>query len=142
MAVINWNTVPDYDQWGVDSFWNCEDWIAWHKKLLEHFGQQTAKELWDYAYAKSGNFSSNLDCRTFNATFREYVNKNALSPYANAGVLAPVLSTYGTASDVLNGALSGVSSFFTGSKIKTIMNILLIGGVLYGGVYIYKAVKK
>jgi hypothetical protein len=142
MAVINWNSVPDYDQWGVDSFWNCEDWITWHKKLLEHFGQQTAKDLWDYAYAKSGNFSSNLDCRTFNSTFRAYVNKNGLSPYANAGVLAPVLSTYGTATDILGGTLSGVSSFFTGDKIKTIMNILLIGGVIYGGVYIYKSVKK
>lgn len=142
MAVINWNTTPDYDEWGVDYFWSCEEWITWHKKLSEHFGKQTANELWDYAYAKSGNFSSNLDCRTFNSTFREYVNKNGLSPYANAGLLAPVLSTYGTATDLINSTFSGISSFFTGSKIKTIMNIALIGGVIYGGVYIYKIVKK
>lgn len=142
MAVINWNTVPDYDQWGIDSSWNCEDWITWHKKLLDHFGQETAKELWDYAYAKSGSFSSNLDCRTFNSTFREYVNKNGLSPYANAGVLSPVLSTYGTASDVLSGTLSGVSSFFTGSNVKKIINIALVGGIIFGGFYIYKSVRK
>lgn len=142
MALINWDSVPDYDQWGVDSFWKCEDWITWHKKLAEHFGKETAKEIWDYAYAKSGSLSANLDCRTFNSTFREYVNKNGLSPYANAGVLSPVLSTYGTASDVLSGALSGVSSFFTGNNVKKILNIVMIAGVIYGGVYLYKSVRK
>jgi hypothetical protein len=142
MAIINWNTVPDYDQWGIDSSWNCQDWITWHKKLSEHFGGQTAKELWDYAYAKSGSLSSNLDCRTFNSTFREYVNKNGLSPYANAGVLAPVLSTYGTATDILGGTLSGVSSFFSGDNVKKILNIVIIGSVIYGGIYLYKSVKK
>lgn len=142
MAQIKWDTVPDYDQWGVDSFWNCEDWITWHKKLSEHFGKETAKELWDYAYAKSGGLSSNLDCRTFNSNFREYVNKNGLSPYANAGVFSPILSTYGTASDVLAGTLSGVSSVFQGDNVKKIINIILIGSVIYGGIYIYKSVKQ
>ena len=142
MAQIKWDTVPDYDQWGVDSFWNCEDWITWHKKLTEHFGKETATELWNYAYAKSGSLSSNLDCRTFNSNFRDYVNKNGLTPYANAGVFAPILSTYGTASDVLSGPLKGVSSIFQGDNVKKIINIILSGSIIYGGVYIYKFVKK
>jgi hypothetical protein len=142
MAQIKWDTVPDYDQWGVDSFWNCEDWIMYHKKLAEHFGKETAKELWNYAYAKSGSLSSNLDCRTFNSSFRDYVNKNGLSPYSNAGIFAPILSTYGTASDVLSSALSGVSSVFQSDNVKKIINIILIGSVVFGGVYVYKSVKK
>jgi hypothetical protein len=142
MAQIKWDTVPDYDQWGVDSFWNCEDWIMYHKKLAEHFGKETANELWNYAYSKSGSLSSNLDCRTFNSTFRDYVNKNGLSPYANAGVFAPILSTYGTASDVLSGTLKGVSSVFQGDNVKKLINIILIGSIVFGGVYVYKSVKK
>ena len=142
MAQINWNTTPDYDQWGIDSFWKCEDWIVYHKKLTEHFGKQTAKEIWDYAFAKSGSLSSNLDCRTFNSSFREYVNKNGLSPYSNAGIVAPVLQTYGTASDLFGSALSGISSAFSGNTFKTLINVVLIGGVVFGGVYIYKFVKK
>ena len=142
MALIDWNTVPDYDQWGVDSYWSCDNWITWHKSLVKHFGSEVAKQLWDYAYAQSGSLSSNLDCRTFNSSFRKYVNENGLSPYANAGVFAPVLSTYGTASDVLSGTLSGVSSFFTGDNVKKLINIALVGGIIFGGVYIYKSVKK
>ena len=142
MGQINWDTVPDYDQGGVDSFWNCENWITWHKKLSEHFGKETANELWNYAYAQTGSLSSNLDCRTFNSSFRDYVNKNGLSPYANAGIFAPILSTYGTAGDVLSGALSGVSSVFQGDNVKKIINIVLIGGVIFGGIYIYKTVKQ
>lgn len=142
MAVTTWNTAPDYDEWGVDNFWNCNDWITWHGKLATHFGEKNAKDIWDYAYSESGGLSSNLDCRTFNSAFRAYVNKNGLSPYATAGIFAPILQTYGTAGDVLSGALSGVSSIFAGNNFKKILNIALIGGFIFGGVYIYKSIKR
>lgn len=141
MALINWDSVPDYDEWGIDTQWSCEEWITYHKRLAEHFGKETANDIWNYAYAKSGALSSNLDCRTFNSTFRAYVNKNGLSPYSGAGIFTPVLSTYGTASDVLGGALSGVSSVFSGNNFKIILNVALIGGGILGAVYVYNSVK-
>ena len=142
MAVTTWNTAPDYDEWGPDTWWGCDDWIQWHKLLKEHFGQQGANDLWNYAFAKSGQGSGNLDCRTFNSVFRKYVKDNNLDPYANAGILAPVLQGAGTAQDVVSGTLKGVSGFFTENKVKTIFNVALIGVVILGGVYIYKAYKK
>lgn len=142
MGVTTWNTAPDYDQWGIDTSWSCEDWIQWHKELKNHFGQSTANDIWNYAFANSGNLSSNLDCRTFNSSFRIYVEKNKLEPYANAGVFSPVLKTYGTVTDVFEGALSSVSSFFGGSAFKNVLNIALIGGVVFGGAYLYKSFKK
>ena len=142
MSVKTWNTAPDYDEWGSDTYWSCDEWIQWHKLLVQHFGQQPANDLWNYAYAQSGNLSANLNCRTFNSAFRDYVAQNNLQPYENAGVLSPVLQTYGTASDVLTGGLKGVSSLFSGNNFQTILRIALIGGGVLGAVYVYKTFKK
>lgn len=142
MSVTTWNTAPDYDQWGVDSSWSCDDWIMWHKLLKDKFGANKANLMWNYAYAQSGTLSSNLDCRTTNSTFRKYVVDNELNPYANAGLLAPVLQGAGAIQDVAGGVFSGASSFFSGNTVKTILNLALIGGIVFSGLYIYKNIKK
>ena len=153
MAVINWNTVPDYDEWGVDNWWSCEDWITWHKKLVEHFGKKIANDIWNYAFAKSGNLSGNLDCRTFNSSFRTYVSSNGLEPYANAGILTPVLEGYGTASDLVSGALKttssvgkglfgGIDTLFGGGNFKKTLSVVMILGGLVGVAYVYNSFKR
>jgi hypothetical protein len=153
MAVINWNTAPDYDEWGSDSWWDCQDWIMYHKKLVEHFGKATAKDIWNYAFAKSQSFSANLDCRTFNSTFRKYFKDNDLSPYANAGILTPILQGYGTASEILEGGLNTTSnvasgvfntieSVLGGDNLKKTINVVLIVGGIIGVAYVYKSFKK
>ena len=142
MAVTTWNTAPDYDQWGIDTSWSCEDWIQWHRLLLPKFGKDKAKIIWDYAYAKSGSLSSNLDCRTFNSSFRKYVSENNLDPYANAGIFSPVLGTYGSVTDIGGNLLKGITSFTQGNTVKNILNIALVGAVVIGGIYAYKTFKK
>jgi hypothetical protein len=142
MSVTTWNTAPDYDQWGNDTSWNCNDWILWHKLLKDKFGENKAKFMWDYAFAQSGSLSSNLDCRTLNSSFRTYVKENGLDPFANAGIFAPVLQGAGTIQDVVGGSLSGITSFFSGNNIKNILNIVAIGAVVVGGIYAYKTFKK
>ena len=153
MAVINWNTVPDYDKWGSDTWWSCQDWIMWHKTLVEHFNKPTANDIWNYAFAKSGSLSGNLDCRTFNSSFRKYVKENGLLPYDGAGILTPVLQGYGTTSDIVIGGLDtvsnvssgvfgGLSSILGGDGFKKTFNIVLIVGGIVGVAYVYKAFKK
>lgn len=142
MAVTNWNTAPDYDQWGSDTWWNCSDWILWHKLLKEKFGQNKANFIWNYAYSQSGNLSGNLNCRTFDSSFRSYVQKNQLNPYANAGIFTPVLQGTGTIQDVSGGILGGISSVFTSNNVKKIFTVLTIGALVVGGLYAYKTFKK
>jgi hypothetical protein len=142
MSVTTWNTAPDYDQWGSDTYWTCEDWIMWHKLLKEKFGQNKANFMWDYAFAQSGNLSSNLNCRTFNSSFRTYVKDNGLNPFANAGIFTPILQGAGSIQDVTGGILGGVTSFFSSSNVKNILNVIAIGAVVVGGLYAYRTFKK
>jgi len=142
MSVTTWNTAPDYDQWGSDTYWSCNDWILWHQYLKNKFGQTKANFIWDYAFSQSGNLSGNLNCRTFDSSFRTYVSKNGLNPFANAGIFAPVLQGAGTIQDVTGSVFGGVSSFFTTSNVKTFFTILSVGAVVVGGLYAYKTFKK
>jgi hypothetical protein len=153
MAVINWNTAPDYDEWGSDNWWGCEDWVMYHKRLVEHFNKPTANSIWNYAFAQSGNLSGNLSCRTINSSFRKYVRDNGLSPFDGAGIFTPVLQGYGTASDIISGGLNTVSnvgsgvfgtvsSIFEGNNLKKTINVVLIVGGIVGVAYVYKAFKK
>lgn len=148
MAVITWNNAPDYDEWGWDEFWKCGDWITWHIKLSEHFGEKTATEIWNYAFQKSTNLSSNLDCSSFDSEFRKYTKEHGLKPNTDI-----ITETFGTTTDVLTGALgttsnvaSGlfgtVDSIFGGNNIKKTINIVLIAGGLIGIAYVYKSFKK
>jgi hypothetical protein len=152
MAVINWNTAPDYDEWGNDTWWNCQDWIMWHKKLVEHFNKPTANDIWNYAFAQSGNLSGNLNCRTFNSAFRTYVKNNGLNPFENAGIFEPVLQGGGkiqdltgnainTTGNVASGILGTVDSIFGGNNLKKTINIVLIVGGIIGVAYVYKSFK-
>lgn len=148
MALITWNSVPDYDEWGIDTFWNCNDWITWHKKLSEHFGVATATEIWNYAFSKSTNLSSNLDCNSFNTDFRNYVKQYGLKPNntlisETLGTTTDVLSgALGTTSNVASGVFGTVNSIFGGENLKRTINIILIVGGVVGVAYVYRAFKK
>jgi len=148
MAVITWNNAPDYDEWGWDNFWKCDDWITWHKKLAEHFGENTATEIWNYAFSKTTNLSSNLDCNSFDSAFRKYAKEHGLKPNTDL-----IVEVFGTSTDVLTGALgttsnvaSGlfgtVDSLFGGNNLKKTINIVLIVGGIIGVAYVYKSFKK
>lgn len=137
MAVTTYNTAPDYDEWGLDKSWDCQDWMQWHRLLKAKFGKEKAKIAWEYAYALSGALSSNLDCRTFNSSFRLYTKEEGLDPYANAGLFTPVLKGYGTASDIISGTLD----FFGGKTIKPILFGALGVAVIFIGIKAYKMMK-
>jgi hypothetical protein len=143
MIVTTWNIVPDYDEWGSDTSWDCNNWVQWHKELKKKFGVDKAKLIWEYAYAKGSNFSSHWDCRSFNSQFRSYINGEDLDPYANLGALALLIKPLGLGTDIIKGGtdvVSGAADFVgsLGQNAKPILTIALIG---VAGFFVYKAYK-
>lgn len=65
--VIPYNSVPDYDDYGVDSYWDLATWVAWHRGLIEKFGRLNDKDgypladkIWLTAWVKQTAYSSPL----------------------------------------------------------------------------------
>lgn len=145
MAVTTWNIVPDYDKWGRDTAWNCDDWVTWHKQLKNHFGEERAKLIWNYAYAQGSEFASHWDCRTFNTNFRTYVKKEGLDPYASVAIpLVPqLLDISGAGFDLANGVANTISEIGNtiggGKFVRVAMYSLLFMSIGYIGLrgYVY-----
>jgi hypothetical protein len=148
MPQITWNNAPDYDEWGWDTSWSCDDWITWHQKLAQHFGEATATEIWNYAFKQTTNLSGNLDCISIDASFRSYVKEHNLVVYQDlltdviGGSTDILHSAIDTTTSVSTGLFSGVSSLFGGSNFKKTLNIVLIVGGVIGVAYVYNAFKK
>ena len=69
---ITASSQPDYDSWGPDSYWKCSDWLFWHKKLKQAYGQQQANEIWIRAWDKQGPFDYALNACRYNNDFVRY----------------------------------------------------------------------
>jgi hypothetical protein len=146
MAVTTWNTVPNYDEWGNDTFWSCEDWMQWHKLLKGHFGEEKARYIWNTAYSKGTMGAAHWDCRTFNTAFRDYASKNKLETKASAGIFSPVIGITGGILDVVDGVgdfFSGVSKGLgkAGKVVKVGVPLVLVGVGIYYGVRAYQNLK-
>lgn len=145
--VTTWNIVPDYDEWGYDDWWNCDDWMTWHKHLKAHFGEERARIIWNYAYAQGTTGSGHWDCRTFNSDFRAYYKANNLDAYASVTlpILPEVLDLSGSLFDVVGGVTSvvtDISSVLGNTKlVRAAIYTLLFAGVGYIGFRGYMAYK-
>ena len=53
---ITENSVPNMDNWGWDDYWNCEDWVQWHKIMKSKKGKQYA-DSGRWFYLHSGFFN-------------------------------------------------------------------------------------
>ena len=147
--VTTWDIAPDYDKWGSDTYWDCDNWIQWHQQLKKRFGSEKANAIWNYAFAQQGMFQSALNCRTFNTKFRQYVVQEKLDPYANVGAMKIILQPLGagvdvvsSASDTVSGVSQGISSFFQSGTVKTLLFVALFGTIGYFGYKFYKEVKQ
>jgi hypothetical protein len=139
MIIRTWNTVPDYDEWGFDTYWDCDHWMQWHKELKNKFGDDRAKYIWEYAFEKGSAFSKHWDCRSFNREFRAYVAKEKLNPYKSTP-LEILVRPIGIGTDVVGGAFDVVEGI--GRNTKTILTIGLVLATAYFGFKAYKSLKE
>ncbi len=65
--VIPYNSQPDYDEWGSDTFWPLATWVAWHRGLVKKYGRSLnpggypfADAIWLNAWSKQSYGASPL----------------------------------------------------------------------------------
>ena len=73
--IITAGSSPCFDTWGPADYWNCADWIAWHKALKSQYGQDEANRRFITEFHNAGFLSASYDCRTFNGSFRAYAKE-------------------------------------------------------------------
>jgi hypothetical protein len=80
MPNITYTSTPDYDEWGYDTSWTCDDYMTWHKAMVLAYGAEMASLIWLKYWAYNANgvptgFDSTDWCSsspTFAAYFQSY----------------------------------------------------------------------
>lgn len=75
---ITADSVPDYDNWGPDDYWSCNDWITWHKELKKKYTKAEADKKWIAAWEQQGGTEHNANWCKYSGSFNEYVRKEKL----------------------------------------------------------------
>jgi hypothetical protein len=139
---ITENSVPNMDDWGWDNYWNCQDWIEWHKIMKSKKGKTFADTNFMKWWEAQTSFSNTYNCRSYDKTFRDYFRGEKLldNLYSGIGVIAAPI---GAGSDVVVGVSEGVSDltegvFNTAKALKYVLPVLLIVGIGFAGFIVYK----
>lgn len=127
--MITSSSVPNYDNWGWDTYWSCEDWIQWHKELKKDFGLDHANLTFANAFNQAGFGAASYNCRTFNSAFRTYARDNGFleSLYAGIGVIMePAGDVLETGGNILGSAVSASEILKKLIPIVTVLAVILL----------------
>ena len=134
--IVQWNNVPDYDAWGFDDAWTCSQWTNWYTALVEKFGKDTARQLWQHAWDKGNAFKfiggSHLDCR-MQSDFADFAKNNGLQ------VSSVISSTYLGVEGIVGSLGTGAKR--TAAVLSWLVPIILIMLVLAASYILFKSVK-
>ncbi len=141
LGEITWESQPDYDGWGWDTYWGCEEWMAWHKELKRKYGSEKANYLWKSAWDKQGSFDAPLNSCRYNTTFVNYFLNEGIDIRSFISALfTNSTETLVNATDATKEATSSISSI--GKQLKWILPVVATGAVIVGGLMWYNKAKK
>jgi len=145
-GIITAESIPDLDEWGIDDYWSCADWITWHKALTQKYGLTNANLLFAEFWNKQGFGAHALGCRTVDSSFRQYIESVGLyeTVWQGAGglkyILQPVGAVMQTGGSIGSQILQGLET--TSKGLGGLIPVLAIGGVVLLGIWGYRKATK
>jgi len=129
---ITADSTPEYDIpfFPFDEAWDCGDWLIWHKKMKEKYGQQKANERFLEAWQKQSFWEWNQSFCKYNDEFVEYFKKQGLD---GSHFLSTIVNNL---KDSAENASEGVSSITAGLGDLSLNKVLIVGGAA-GAMYLF-----
>lgn len=80
-------SVPDYDNWGPDTYWTPQNWIDWHKALIAEYGKENGNRKFIEAWHDGPTFLvARADYLSFQPAFIAYMEKVGIYDQLNNGI--------------------------------------------------------
>lgn len=128
-------TLPDYDEFGPDTYWTVSEWIEWHKKLVAQYGQPDANRRFLDAYHKAPFAAVSYDWRSYDTQFRDYAKANRFYDglfRGLGGLVARFTSLFGSTAEATTGAVDNIGGAVrdTSAALKTVLPLLIVAAAL------------
>lgn len=146
----NWYATPVLDGWGWDDYWDCEDWVTWHKANVAMFNTDFANTKFIEQWKKQDSFANPYNWCKYNTTTANYFKAQKSPQYPNGIDIGWALSnlvvgTNNVANSVANSATNlgtAVENLSTGiSNTTKLTTWLLPIGLLAAGYIAYTRAK-
>ena len=140
-GIITADSVPDLDDWGVDDFWSCTQWVEWHKAMVKKYGNENANIRFAHFWNQQGFGAHALGCRTVDAGFRHYIQGIAGLQeivWQGAGglkyLLQPIGTVMQTGGAVGTAVAQGLQTSAKAGKylIPALLTLATFGIIIYG----------
>lgn len=135
--IITAESKPDYDDWGIDSYWSCSQWIEYHKALKNKYGKDQANQFWLTAWEKQDTFEHDLSWCKYDSSFADY--------FADQGIdVGHIISKlFGSAGKVVDAVENVAESATSSTKaLKFVVPTLIVTLGIFLIFYGYKKVKQ
>lgn len=141
---ITADSTPDYDEWGPDTYWSCQDWITWHKALKKKYGADEAKRRFGNAWDKRSAFGHELTCSLSDADFIRYFKSEGFTWDASGSFIISAANAVKSAGKALeNSAKSAENLTQSASNItKYVLYVAVVVAIAAGAYIIYRFAKK
>lgn len=139
--LISWNSEPDYDGWGPDTYWGCEEWRAYHVALKDKYGKEKANQIWVTAWDKQGAFDGPKNSCRYNTSFVDYLLKQGIDIRSfTSAIFTNVASSLVNVTETADNATDSLSTF--GKQLKWLLPTAAVGLIVIGGIVIYNRAEK
>jgi len=123
---LNPDAAPVLDGWGWDNYWNCAEWIQWHRAMKATYGQQTANERLTLAWESQDWTAHNYSWCKYDSSFYDYIKANF--PDETANVFAAIWHSGTNVVDTVANATDTVKKL---APLLIIFLLILAAMVLY-----------
>lgn len=141
---ITAESTPDYDEWGPDSYWSCQDWITWHRALKKKYGAIDAKTRFGAAWDKRSAFGHELTCSLSDTDFINYFKAEGFKWDASGSFVLSVGNAVKSAGKAVeNSAKSAENLTKSASNItQYVLYVVIVIAIAAGAYFIYRFAKK
>lgn len=127
MPTITADSIPDYDDWGIDEYWSCDDWITWHKLMKQKYSKTYADQHFMEAWNKQDTFESNYNWCKYNGTFNSYARQENLNV---TWWLPNILNNVSGVAEDASDAVKSTSNILK-IAVPALIIIAAIGGLVF-----------
>lgn len=121
---ITWDSEPDHHGGWTDSGWSCDQWMTWHKRLVEHYGNDAeAKEHFLREWNKQSTWDTQYNWCKYRIDFKNYFEAHGIGVHVLADIITDAGETASSVSESTKDlAEDGIGGF--GDNISKILKWL------------------
>lgn len=130
-VAITADSTPDFDNWGWDDYWNCNDWMNWHALNVQQYGLQIANQKFTQAWASQDIWMAPYNWCKYHSDFADYFSAQGIDTgWLFSHLLVAAENVGDNVINVVTNTGKGVQMI--GTLIKYALPVAAVGAGAYG----------